>query len=152
MTDQNTNMSSGKGVTDSAISDAAEVSKTLISGITPADKGWILGFIIVVAIIVGSDMYVSIVTARTNAQENIVLAEYFKVIEQNRAAALDRQSQTYADQVRRSQEVIRDLAQAVARDSERAGMAALSAIDRQSVSVATRPMQGPQLPENQDGQ
>ena len=91
-----------------------------------------MGFILVVAIIVGSDAWVALATLKASAARSSDVQEYFEMVEANRASQADQMSQVFADQVRRSQEVIRDLAQAVARDSERAGTAALSAINRKS--------------------
>lgn len=113
---------------------AADVGKTLIQGIAPAEKGWVLGFICVVAIIVGSDAWVSLKTIDTNAKTAILQKEYYEKIEENRASSSREALSIYSDQLRRSQEVIKSLAESVARDSERAGDAALFAIQSKSRS------------------
>ena len=139
MSDQQATVSGRQGVTDAAASEIADVGKALISGVTPADKGWILGFVIVVFIIVASDVWISIKTLDSNRAANERLVTYFIEVEQNRAQALDHQAQLFGDQVRRSQEVIRALAETVSRDSERAGMAAVAAIDQQTRQQYTSP-------------
>ena len=138
-----------KGFTDAAVSDAAEVGKSLIQGIAPAEKGWVLGFIIVVAIIVLSDMWVGIKTLETNVAISQSNRVYFTLVEENRMKAMDKQAQTFSDQVRRSQEVIRDLAQAVSRDSERSGMAAMAAVSARSDTLENMDPEfiGPPAPE-----
>lgn len=136
MTEPN-NISGRRGVTDTAASEIADVSKSLIGGITPADKGWILGFIVVVFIIVASYTFISIRQAEQAATSAERLTTYLIAVESNRSEALERQAQFFGDQARRSQEVIRELAQAVARDSERAGIAALTAIEAET-AIRTR--------------
>ena len=120
------------GFTDAAISDAADVGKSLIQGVAPAEKGWILGFILVVAIIVLSDAWVGIKTIEATSAMQVQQRTYFETVETNRTAAIAKQAEVFSDQVRRSQEVIRDLAQAVSRDSERSGMAAMAAVSARS--------------------
>jgi len=121
---------------------AADVGKTLIQAISPADKGWVLGFIVVVAIIVGADSWVALKTI----DQNVKIAEanrlYFEKVEANRATAFEKSHQTYSDQQRRSQEVIKALAASVARDSERAGDAALMAITEKSRRQAQEKIDG----------
>lgn len=125
-------LNTSQGITDSAANEAGVTARTLISGVSQADRGWILGFICVVSIIVISDMFSGKWAAEASKVSNLALAEYIVSVESNRSQALERQASFFADQNRRSQEIIRDLVQAVSRDSERAGVAALSAIKRQS--------------------
>ena len=108
------------GLTDENVNAYADVAKTGIGALVPADKGWIFGFIIVVGIIVLTDMYVNIKTLDANKIRSTDTRIYFELIEANRA-----------NEIRRSQETIKALADAVARDSERAGMAALTAIEKE---------------------
>ena len=86
----------------------------------------------IVFIIVGADGLVAIRTLQSNKESTERLVSYLISVEENRAEALERQATLFGDQNRRNQEVIRALAEAVARDSERAGMAALAAIDETS--------------------
>ena len=139
-----------KGFTDAAVGDAADVGKTLIQGIAPAEKGWILGFICVVAIIVMSDMWVSLKTLDSNAEMSAANREYFTLVEQNRMTSNAKQAEMFGDQVRRSQEVIRDLAQAVSRDSERSGVAAMAAVSARSDTLEKMDKEfiGPVRPED----
>ena len=138
MTEPNTNISGKGGITDSATCEVAEVGKTLIQGIAPAEKGWILGFIVVVAIIVLSDMWVNIRTLQANITSGERVQTYFEQVETNRSTQLDNAMEQWADQTRRYQEVIRALTESVARDSERAGQAAVAAIDDASRSQYIR--------------
>ena len=105
--------------------DAAEVSKTLIEFVTPAREGWVLAFIVIVGIIVGSDMWISIKTLEANKEMVNTNRAYFDKVEANRASANRDAIQVYADQLRRSQEVIRSLSESIARESERTGDAAV---------------------------
>lgn len=131
------------GITDAAADSAADVGKSLIKGITPADQGWVLGFIIVVAIIVLSDMWVSLKTLQANAERHEYTQNYFEMVEVHRADQFEQSLEQFTDASRRYQEVIRALTETVARDSERAGAAALSVIDetsrRQLIEETTRP-------------
>jgi len=110
--------------------DAAEVGKTLIESVTPAREGWVLAFIVIVGIIVGSDMWVSIKTLEANKEMVNTNRSYFDKVEANRASANRDSSQIYADQLRRSQEVIRSLSESIARESERTGDAAVAVLER----------------------
>lgn len=132
MSEQNTNVSGRGGITDDAVGSAADVAKQGITALTPAHSGWIFGFVLVVLIIVGSDMYVSIQTLKQTASRAEATQKYFELVEANRAQQFSTASQQWADQSRRYQEVIRALTESVARDSERAGQAAVSAIDEAS--------------------
>ena len=108
------------GMTDDNINAYADVAKSGIAALVPADKGWIFGFIIVVGIIVISDMFIAVKTLDATKIRSNDTRVYFELIEANRA-----------NEIRRSQETIKALADAVARDSERAGMAALTAIEKE---------------------
>lgn len=92
-----------------------------IKALSPADKSWIAGFVIIFAILVGSNAYVQIRTLEAERERGTNTLTYMDLIEQNRS-----------NEIRRSQETIKALADAVARDSERAGMAAMSAIDERA--------------------
>ena len=107
---------------------AADVGKTLIQGMAPAKEGWILAFIVIVALITGSDLWIGMKTLEANTMVSEQTRKYFEMVEENRASSARDAHATYADQVRRSQEVIRSLAESISRDSERAGDAALMAI------------------------
>jgi hypothetical protein len=109
-----------KGITDDAVSSVTEVGTTLIKGIAPADRGWILGFIVVVFFILAADVLSTYWLTVSTSERNVRLTEYLIEIESNRSQAMERQAQTYGDQLRRSQEVIEDLSQAIARQSEQA--------------------------------
>lgn len=139
---------------ESNISEAADVGKTLIQGIAPAEKGWILGFICVVAIIVLSDAWVNLRTIETTRLRGDQTQKYFELVEQNRADQFERSLAVFADQMRRAQEVNRDLAREISRDSERSGLAAMAAVDTRSrvledtlTPMGDNPI-GPQLPED----
>lgn len=100
------------------VSEAGEAVEGGLRALAPADKSWIAGFIVVVAIIVISDAWVATKTLVHSASSDNATRSYFELLENNRA-----------NELRRAQETIKALADAVARDSERAGMAAVSAID-----------------------
>lgn len=129
MSEPEPNKSNREGITDNAASEVADVSKSLIQGMAPAEKGWILGFIVVVAIIVLSDMWVNLKTLQSTEVRAQATQQYFELVEAHRATQFDKAMQQWADQTRRYQEVIRALTESVARDSERAGQAAVAAID-----------------------
>jgi hypothetical protein len=138
---------------ESNINAAADVGKTLIGGIN-ADKGWILGFIVVVAIIVGSSTYVQLRSIDAQNIQDELSRSFFAIIEENRHEAGMNALSSYTDQMRRSQEIIKALTASVSRDSERAGDAALFAIREQSTSLAEQSERldpefiGPMQPEN----
>lgn len=99
----------------------AEQAVEGLKALSPADKSWIAGFVIIFAILVGSNAYVQIRTLAADTNRSNDTRAYFELLEGNRA-----------NEIRRSQETIKALADAVARDSERAGMAAMSAIDERA--------------------
>ena len=122
-----------------AIADqAGDLAGNAVDGIralSPADKSWVAAVTIIFLGITGVNAWVQIQGLKSGADDANRLVEYLINVESNRATALDKQSQLYADQMRRAQETIKDLTDAVARDSERAGMAALSAIDKEADSL-----------------
>lgn len=124
------------GVTDNAAGVAGDVAVQGIAALTPAHSGWIFGFVLVVLIIVGSDMYVSVKTLNQTSIRAEATQKYFELVENNRTAQFETMASQFADQSRRYQEVIRALTESVARDSERAGRAAASAVDQATRAAA----------------
>lgn len=106
------------------IAEAGEAASSTLSALSPADRSWIAGFIVVVAIIVLSDLYMSIKQMQTIAESDKIVAEYFQFLETNRAAEL-----------RRSQETIKALADTVAREAERTSRTTAQAVDRATTPV-----------------
>ena len=73
-----------------------------------SDRGWVLGFVLVVAIIVLSDTYKSIKLFEAQQAEDEIVSTHFHNIETNRA-----------EELRRAQETIKALAETLARSTER---------------------------------
>ena len=102
-----------------ASQDWADVAKQSVSGMTPADKGWILAFVVLFAVFQISNYLISTQrqeeeTARSNRQ-----VEYFMKLEESRSSIEENRSQ----EIRRMQEVIKELTQALGRAHEYSGRA-----------------------------
>lgn len=101
-----------------------------LKALSPADKSWVAAFVLIVLIIVGADTWSGMHQYEQATQTSARLTAYLTEVEKNRSDALDRQTQFFDDQMRRSQEVIRDLADVIARDSERYSLATINAAER----------------------
>lgn len=114
----------------------ADVGMSAVSGLSkPAKEGWILGFVLIFGILVGVSGWIMTVSIESDATETAVTAAFLTSLEANRTAEIDQYLAASAEQARRYQEIIKDLAEAVSNDSARAGQAAMVAIDRQSESL-----------------
>ena len=97
----------------------SDVAKHTVGSLTPADRGWILAFVILFGIFQGSNYLIQTQrqeeeTSRSNRQ-----VEYFMKLEDSRSKIEDNRSEEF----RRMQEVIKELTQALGRAHEYEGRA-----------------------------
>ena len=97
----------------------ADVAKSGIQALAPADKGWMLAVVIIIIALQVNDYF--------SAQR---LSVYLTATDERRNAMILKYMDIATEQQRRSQEVIKQLTDASIRDGERAGRAAVQAIDR----------------------
>lgn len=91
-----------------------------IKALSPADKSWIAGFVIIFTMLVGTNAWVQTHTIRSEVQRAADIRAYFEVIEINRA-----------EEIRRTQETVRLLADSLSRDTERSSQTAAALFDQQ---------------------
>ena len=108
----------------------ADSAAKALESLTPADKSWVAGFVIVVLIIVGSDAYVGIKSSQDDRRAAERMAMFLEAVETNRAQEVVRLQQSHSDEIRRYQEAISHLVDAVVRDSERSGRIAVESVQR----------------------
>ena len=123
-----------EGLADSAVSG--------IQALSPADRSWVAGFVIVVLIIVGADAFVAIRASADSVKAAERLTGFIASVEANRAQELNEYQAQQREETRRYQEMVRHLVDAVARDSERAGQVAVQALDRQGQALSQNPNPG----------
>ena len=112
-----------------SISEYADVAKTGIAALVPGKEGWLFGLVLIMAMILAVFGWIFVRSLEQQRLSAERLTTYLIEVEQNRSEALERQQLAHKDEIRRYQETVLHLVQSVARDSERAGMAALSAIE-----------------------
>ena len=95
------------------------VAKIGLSSMAPAEKGWILAVVIIIAVLEASD-YFTIAAQYESFQLNAKqIADYLNVVEEHRKATEENRSQ----EIRRMQEVNKELSQALGRSHEYEGRA-----------------------------
>lgn len=102
------------------------VAKIGLSSMAPAEKGWILAVVIIIAVLEASDyftiaaQYETIAAQYESFQLNAKqIADYLNVVEEHRKATEENRSQ----EIRRMQEVNKELSQALGRSHEYEGRA-----------------------------
>lgn len=88
-----------------------------IAGMTPADKGWILAFVIIFGMFQISNYLLSIAREESESERTARLVSYFNKIEDSRVDLEKNRS----EEVRRLQETVKYLVQTIAREAERKG-------------------------------
>jgi hypothetical protein len=97
--------------------DWSGVAKTGIASMTPGDKGWVLAVVIIIAVLAASD-YFSLATQHKRFSESILRTmDYLGTVEANRQKI----NEIRADEMRRMQEVMKEMVQTVVRQAERSG-------------------------------
>jgi hypothetical protein len=99
--------------------DWSGVAKTGISSMAPAEKGWILAFVIIFAVFQGANYLVSIKREEAETDRSVRLSEHLISL----GASRDKVEENRAQEIRRMQEVIKDLSQTIARQANRDGRA-----------------------------
>ena len=92
--------------------DWADVAKSGLTSIAPADKGWVLGLVLMFSVFVGASTYAIVTMGKawmeSEATQNQALGQ-----------VLIKYAEIHEQQVRRLQEANKSLAEAIARNSER---------------------------------
>lgn len=87
--------------------------------LAPADKGWILGFVLVFAVFQGANLFINIKQEEGEALRTGNLIKYFELLEANR----NKMEENRAMENRELLRIVESLTKAVARDSDRLGRA-----------------------------
>ena len=102
-------------------SEYADVGKTAITALTPASQGWIFAVVLIVMVLTAKEYFSSVsndeAVSMLISEMNANYSDHIRDIETNRS-----------EEFRRAQESIKLLADALARDSERAGRVAVETI------------------------
>ena len=99
------------------VSQMADVAKTGLKGLSPADTGWILAVVIIICAIQVADYFGA-----------VRLSEYLQSHMESQTTLITKYMEVTSEQQRRAQETIKALTDASIRDGERAGRAAVQAI------------------------
>lgn len=99
--------------------DWAGVAGKGIAGMAPAEKGWILAFVVIFAIFQASNYMSSIKREDGERERASNIIEYFNSIEASRSKIEEHRS----EENRRLQEVIKELSQTISRQANRTGRA-----------------------------
>lgn len=97
--------------------DWAGVANKGIAGMTPADKGWILAFVVIFGMFQISNYMISVEREKSEEARSVRLVTYFTQLEDSRAVM----EVNRAQEIRRLQEIIKELTQTVVREAERKG-------------------------------
>ena len=103
---------------DQRVQTAGDVAKTGIKALTPPDTGWILAVVLIIGMLQLTEYFGS-----------IRLSEFLHTHQEQNGAIVTKFMDLKADELRRCQETITALAGAVSRSADRAGRAAVDAID-----------------------
>ncbi len=119
--------------------DWSGVAKTGLASMAPAEKGWLLGLVIMFTVMFGLNYmeHNDNLIAERSRSENLMT--YLKAIEANRQAM----NAVRATEMRRMQEINKELAQTVSRQANRAGrsMTSQQAVDQMIQGTDIGPLQ-----------
>ena len=96
-----------------------EVAHGVVKGMTPADKGWILAFVMLFAIFQISNYLMNRERIEQSKVQSNNLVTYFTQLEGSRSTIEENRAQ----EIRRLQEVVKELSQALGRQYEYMGRA-----------------------------
>lgn len=97
--------------------DWSGVAKTGIASMAPADKGWVLAVVVIIGMLSASEYFQSADQHKRFAEAISRTMDYLETVEADR----QKMSEIRADEMRRMQEVMKEMVQTVARQAERSG-------------------------------
>lgn len=108
--------------------DWSGVAKHGLMAMAPAEKGWLLAVVVMFGTLMLVDYFETVRQLEASSKRTEEVNKYLGVIEANREKAED----TRAQEVRRLQEIVKELAQTVSRQANRAGrqMTSAQAVDQ----------------------
>ena len=95
------------------------VAKIGLSSMAPAEKGWILAVVIIIAVLEAGDYFATAAQYKSFQLNAKQTADHLNVVEEHRKATEENRSQ----EIRRMQEVNKELSQALGRSHEYEGRA-----------------------------
>lgn len=99
--------------------DWASVGKDAVAKLTPADKGWILAFVILFSVMQVTNYLRSLDRNALAKAESERVNQYMELIESNRRDMANKR----ADEMRRMQELVKTLSDTVSRQADRVSRA-----------------------------
>lgn len=96
-----------------------EVVRDTVTRLTPPERGWILAFVLLFAVFQVSNYLQESERLERDETKDRALVDYFNALEQSRIVIEENRAQ----EIRRLQEIVKELTQTVARSSERTGRA-----------------------------
>lgn len=101
--------------------DWAGVAKKGVASMAPADKGWVLAVVVIILLLQVGESVKSWMDGKAEIKRGVYLSELLASVEVHRTEEIAAQQKSSAEEARRLQEVIKSLADGLARQSERVG-------------------------------